>query len=186
MIPRAVVTAALLVTVSAVQAQEAGGFNDDLQTGLDQITIQPLDDDDTFGFGTGGLTLEDLQNLPNGGFLDELRDITTEIQENVTSASGGTLRALDKLTGEVADLNLAVGETQTFGRIDVILGDCRYPDDNPSGNAYAYVTVRLHDTQEAAFAGWMVAASPALNAMDHQRYDLWPLTCQLPESLAQE
>ncbi|MEZ5716636.1 MAG: DUF2155 domain-containing protein [Paracoccaceae bacterium] len=27
------------------------------------------------------------------------------------------------------------------------------------------------------FTGWMVASSPALNAMDHRRYDVWVLRC---------
>ncbi|MDA9980314.1 DUF2155 domain-containing protein, partial [Yoonia sp.] len=27
------------------------------------------------------------------------------------------------------------------------------------------------------FAGWMLASAPALNAMDHPRYDVWALRC---------
>ena len=30
---------------------------------------------------------------------------------------------------------------------------------------------------EVAFSGWMVASSPALNALDHSRYDIWVLRC---------
>ncbi len=173
---------ALAGVVAAPLAAQEGGFNDDLETGLDEITIQPLDEGTNVGgFGTGGLSLEDLQSLPNGGFQQELRDITTEIQDNVTSAPGATLRALDKLTGEVSDLQVATGQSDVFGRLLVSLEDCRYPVDNPSGNAYAYVTIREEDQETPVFSGWMVAASPALNAMDHQRYDLWPLTCQLPQ-----
>ncbi|SFJ04613.1 DUF2155 domain-containing protein [Celeribacter neptunius] len=169
--------AACLVSASAY-AQE-GGFTDDLQTGLDEITIQPLDEGDNVGgFGTGGLSLEDLQNLPNGGFQEELKDITTELQEKVASAPGATVRALDKLTGEVKDLALETGGNQTFGRINVFLGDCRYPVENPSGNAYAYLVVRQEGVEAPVFSGWMVASSPALNAMDNQRYDIWPLSCK--------
>ncbi|MGB0439332.1 MAG: DUF2155 domain-containing protein [Paracoccaceae bacterium] len=27
------------------------------------------------------------------------------------------------------------------------------------------------------FEGWIIASSPALNAMDHARYDVWVLRC---------
>ncbi len=27
------------------------------------------------------------------------------------------------------------------------------------------------------FSGWMLASAPALNAMDHPRYDVWALRC---------
>lgn len=168
-----------LIALSAPALAQDGGFSDDLQTGLDEITIQPLDEDaNVGGFGAGGLSLEDLQSLPNGGFQEELRDITTELQEKVASAPGATVRALDKLTGAVADLALETGATERFGRIEVFLGDCRYPEDNPSGNAYAYLVVRQEGVEAPVFSGWMVASSPALNAMDNQRYDIWPLSCK--------
>ena len=177
MIPLLRAASLSLLFVAPAWAQE-GGFDDDLETGLDEIIITPLDEDaDIGGFGAGGLSLEDLQDLPNGGFQQELKDITTELQEKVVSASGATVRALDKLTGEVADLTLETGETQAFGRIEVFLGDCRYPENNPSGDAYAYLVVRAQGEEAPVFSGWMVASSPALNAMDHQRYDIWPLSC---------
>ncbi|NVK46788.1 MAG: DUF2155 domain-containing protein [Rhodobacteraceae bacterium] len=176
MIRRAALIATLVLS-TPIWAQD-GGFNDDLETGLDEIIIQPLDEGEQVGgFGAGGLSLEDLQNLPNDGFQQELKDITTEVQENVVSASGATVRALDKLTGQVTDLTLETGGTQVFGRIEVFLGDCRYPEDNPSGNAYAYLVVRAQGDEAPVFSGWMVASSPALNAMDHPRYDIWPLSC---------
>lgn len=169
---------AACMTVTAAQAQD-GGFNDDLQTGLDEIVIQPLSEDDALtGFDDiGGLTLEELQSLEVEGFQRELSDITTEIQERVVAAPAASLRALDKLTGEVADLDIAVGSAVDFGRISVHLADCRYPEGNRSGNAYAYVVVRAVGVEAPVFSGWMIASAPALNAMDHQRYDIWPLTC---------
>ena len=166
----------MLSLATPVMAQEAG-FGDDLETGLDSIVITPLDDGDVAGFGTGGLSLEDLQSLPNDGYQQELQDITTELQEEVVSGSGATVRALDKLTGAVEDLSLDVGGTANFGRIQVFLGDCRSPKGNPSGDAYAYLVVRVEGMEAPAFSDWMVASSPALNAMDHQRYDIWPLSC---------
>ncbi|GAA3856231.1 DUF2155 domain-containing protein [Celeribacter arenosi] len=164
--------------VAPVWAQDTTApIDDDLATGVDQILIQPLEDDGAGGFGAGGLTLEDLQSLPSEGFQRELNDITTELQERVVSAPGATLRALDRLTGQVEDLTLKTGEIAVFGRIAVRLDDCRFPEGNPSGDAYVHVVVAAEGAQEPVFTGWMVASSPALNAMDHARYDVWPLSC---------
>ena len=97
--------------------------------------------------------------------------------QEVTTGPGGELRVLDKLTGEVTDLTLQSGETGTLGYLRVTLNQCRYPVANPSGDAYAEVVVRYRDAAEPAFAGWMLASAPALNAMDHPRYDVWGLRC---------
>ncbi|AJE47749.1 DUF2155 domain-containing protein [Celeribacter indicus] len=170
-----IVLMAAFIACGGAQAQEPG-FSDDLDTGIDDIEITPLEEDEEGGFGEG-LSLEELQRLPDEGFQDELNDITTEFRDTVASSSGATLRALDKLTGRVEDLGAGVGDMVRFGRIEIFLGDCRYPEGNPSGDAYAYLTVRVDGTEDPVFSGWMIASSPALNAMDHQRYDLWPLSC---------
>ena len=96
------------------------------------------------------------------------------------SATGGQLRMLDKMTGVVADHDLARGQSQALGRLTVTLDDCRYPSDLPTGEAYAHLTI----TEDAAalFAGWMIASSPALSALDHPRYDVWVLRCEVPET----
>lgn len=100
--------------------------------------------------------------------------------QEVTSAAGGELRVLDKTTGQVTDLSLATGETQKVGPLSVTLGDCRYPTDNPNGNAYAEITIYYRDSADPVFQGWMIASAPALNAMEHPRYDVWVLRCMTP------
>lgn len=167
--------AGVLLSCLPAVAQD-NGLGDDFQTGIDQILVEPLDESG-IGFGGDGLSLEDLQTLPNAGIQRELRDITTETQIKVVSGTGANLRALDRLTGDVQDLTVSVGQPVVFGRISVYLGDCRYPEDNPSGDAYAYLMVHAQGIDAAVFTGWMVASSPALNAMDHARYDVWPLSC---------
>jgi hypothetical protein len=99
--------------------------------------------------------------------------------ELVTTASGATLRALDKISGDLTDLELNQGDVRAFGRLTVSLTECRYPSDDPSSNAYAHLRVIDSSTGDLAFNGWMVAASPALNALDHPRYDVWVLRCNI-------
>lgn len=92
-------------------------------------------------------------------------------------ATGGVLRVLDKVTGAVTDLSLKRNETGALGHLAITLNECRFPASNPNGDAYAKVTVMYRDIVVPAFQGWMIASAPALNAMDHPRYDVWALRC---------
>ena len=96
----------------------------------------------------------------------------------VAAAPGALLRGLDKVSGEVTDLDLSVGETVRLGRLAVTLGDCRYPVGDPAGDAFAHLTVEVEGLSDPAFDGWMVASSPALSALDHPRYDVWVIRCR--------
>lgn len=98
--------------------------------------------------------------------------------QQVADAQGGTLRFLDKVSGETADLDLAIGQTETRGHLAVTLDTCRYPIEDPAADAFAHVTVRDALATEPVFAGWMIASSPALSALDHARYDVWVLRCK--------
>ena len=59
----------------------------------------------------------------------------------VTDATGARLRLLDKLTGEISDMTLANGQSQTVARLTVQVDACRYPADNPTAEAYAHLTI---------------------------------------------
>ncbi|MFD1341870.1 DUF2155 domain-containing protein [Litorisediminicola beolgyonensis] len=98
-------------------------------------------------------------------------------QEATQNGSGVAIRALDKLTGKVSDMQLPAGQMQSVGRIEIAAEQCRYPDGNPAGDAYAWLTVRELGVPEPVFRGWMIASAPALNALDHPRYDVWVLRC---------
>lgn len=93
------------------------------------------------------------------------------------TAQGAEFRVLDKINGQVEDLVLPSGGAGVVWRMQVELGECRYPVGNPSGDAYAFVTLRVAGQDEPLFRGWMIASSPALNALDHPRYDVWVIRC---------
>jgi hypothetical protein len=94
-----------------------------------------------------------------------------------TNGTGVTVRALDKLTGKVTDLQVVNGQSATVGRITVRANECRYPEGNAAGEAYASLTIAEIGKDAPVYQGWMIASSPALNPMDHQRYDVWVLRC---------
>lgn len=95
----------------------------------------------------------------------------------VVRSGGVLLKGLDKVSGDVIDVELRVGETVTVGRVEVDLGECRYFEDNPAGEGFAWLTIRDSVRDAVVFDGWMIASSPALNALDHPRYDVWVIRC---------
>lgn len=114
-----------------------------------------------------------LRRVPrNTGRVQSVTETPTQ------TAPAGVLRGLDRISGEVADLTLTRGTSaELFGRLRVTLQDCRYPEGDPASNAFAYVVVEDGLRDAIVFEGWMVATAPALNAMDHARYDVWALRC---------
>ena len=102
---------------------------------------------------------------------------TTASAQQTTDAAAGVVRVLDKVTGAVTDLRLATGETAELGLLKVTLNECRYLTSNPNGDAFTKLTVLYRDLPTPVFEGWMIASAPALNAMEHPRYDVWALRC---------
>ncbi|EKE45512.1 hypothetical protein OCGS_0602 [Oceaniovalibus guishaninsula JLT2003] len=104
-------------------------------------------------------------------------DVDAAVAGQVAEAPAAILRGLDKRVGDVTDLALAKGDTVALGRLQVTLGECRYPRDNPSGDAFAYLVIRQAGEDRPVFQGWMIASAPALSALEHPRYDIWVMRC---------
>lgn len=98
-------------------------------------------------------------------------------QEAAGTAQGAVLRALDKVNGQTTDLELTSGEVGAAFGLEIDLIECRFPAENPTGDAFAYLVIREEGKLAIAYEGWMIASSPALSAMDHARYDVWVLRC---------
>ncbi len=103
--------------------------------------------------------------------------VSAQGQGEVASAPGAILRGLDKINGQTVDVELFSGGGRSVLGVEVELADCRYPVSNPTGDAYAFLTIREPGKTETAFQGWMIASAPALNPLDHSRYDVWVLRC---------
>ncbi len=156
--------------------------------GAQGIVIRPLDDPEPLILDTGpapdGSLDAILEDVLRDRATEPLDDVVTEQQERVSAAPGARLRGLDKVAGTITDLAPSVGETVAFGWLNITLGDCRYPTGNPAGDAYAWLVIRERQDETPVFQGWMVASSPALSALDHARYDVWVLGCDVPTTAA--
>lgn len=89
------------------------------------------------------------------------------------------LQALDKVTARISTIEAKVGETVRFGTLEIHVAACHHrpPDEQP--DAAAWLTVKDNRLNgQRVFAGWMFAASPALNMLEHAVYDLRVLECR--------
>ena len=109
-------------------------------------------------------------------FLLSLTQGTVAAQESVSQGTGVVLRGLDKVDGDIVDMSLSTGESAEIGRLTVRLRECRYPQGTAT-DAYAFLTISDTPGDNVVFDGWMIASSPALNALEHPRYDVWVLRC---------
>lgn len=130
--------------------------------------------------GSSAIAQEEIEVTPLEPLdLDSIiEDVLEQDRAEVPTVSvdQALLRGIDKLDGTVDDLSLTAGLPLRFGTMEITLTDCRYPEDNPSGEAFAFLTIT--DAEDTVFTGWMIASSPALNALDHQRFDVWVLRCK--------
>lgn len=102
--------------------------------------------------------------------------------QDAVAAPGGRVRVLDRLTGELSDLDLSLGQSLTVGRLTVGLLECRYPAGNPAADSWMHLVITDVAADGPVFSGWMLSSSPALSALDNRRYDVWVLGCVLPEA----
>ncbi len=129
------------------------------------IEVMPLD----------SLPLED--NTGRDQSFADRPGFETTTRDAAERAGGAILRALDKVSGEVREIELSSGERTTMGLIEIVLGECRFPKGNPNGDAFAWIEIRTPGRGSTDFEGWMIASSPALSALDHARYDVWVMRC---------
>ncbi|MEM6480304.1 MAG: DUF2155 domain-containing protein [Pseudomonadota bacterium] len=118
-----------------------------------------------------------LCNFASGLVLSTLFFGFAEAQERVEVGSGAILRWMDRTNSETSDIEISNASSEQIGPLRLELGECRYPQGNPSGDAFAYLTIHTEQTARPIFSGWMIASSPALNALEHPRYDVWVLRC---------
>lgn len=106
--------------------------------------------------------------------------------ENKTSMFAG----LDKITGRIVKFEAAIGETVQFGSLQITPKSCYTKPPTEAPQTVGFVKVDEVDAESKVkeiFSGWMFAASPGLNGVEHPVYDVWLLDCKngfgtLPET----
>lgn len=88
---------------------------------------------------------------------------------------------LDKITGRIIRFEAAIDETVQFGSLQIKPRVCytKPLTETPQTVSFVQVNdVRSNHTVKRIFSGWMFAASPGLNGIEHPVYDVWLLDCK--------
>ena len=100
----------------------------------------------------------------------------TRIENPVAVFSG-----LDKITGRLTTFDVFINETVQFGALQVTPKVCLTSAEGEAAKTDAFVEVdeiTLDRDSQRIFSGWMFAASPGLNAIEHPVYDVWLKACK--------
>ena len=105
-----------------------------------------------------------------------------KIKESESKSTRVNIVALDKITAKTSDINLFLGETKTFGLIEIKALKCGNIESQPGQGQAAYIQVKdLSDNvndQVFVFNGWTFSSSTTLNPLDHPVYDFWLIGCE--------
>ncbi len=88
---------------------------------------------------------------------------------------------LDKITGRIISFEVATNETVQFGSLQITERACytRPATEAPQTIAFAQVDeIDAKKQYKRIFSGWMFAASPGLNPIEHPVYDIWLTDCK--------
>jgi hypothetical protein len=100
---------------------------------------------------------------------------------NAIQMQEAVLQGLDKITARISTIKVPVGQTVSFGSLQITVQACdkKPPEETPESAAFLQVVEQKPGEQPVTrFSGWMFASSPALSAMEHPVYDLWVLDCE--------
>ena len=90
------------------------------------------------------------------------------------------MQAMDKITGRVSVIDVPVNGKVDFGSFSIIARSCQTRSAEEIPDSFAFIDVAdsdLNGNLTNIFRGWMIASSPATNAVEHPIYDVWLLSC---------
>ncbi len=101
------------------------------------------------------------------------------------AGSAVIVRALDKVTARVLDLEIPIDGTIKYGTLEITARKCLKtpPEETPETSTFLEIREMKQDEEPLMiFNGWMFASSPALNALEHPVYDVWVIDCKMEDA----
>ena len=89
--------------------------------------------------------------------------------------------ALDKVSARISHLEVPLNTTVEFGALRITARTCftRPPTEPPHTTAFVEIDeVKLNDTTQSLFSGWMFAESPGIHGVEHPVFDVWLTSCK--------
>lgn len=107
-----------------------------------------------------------------------------------TRSGAAIIQAIDKVTAETLRFEAPVGQPIRYKTLVFTVRACETTaPDEEAPDSMAYMTIdsqprsltgRAPPPPKQVFRGWMFAASPGLNPLQHPVYDAWLIACRAP------
>ncbi len=136
----------------------------------------------TFGFGLLAASF-----VANSCFAQDSSSVSLLPKDNAINHNIIVLRALDKITARITEIEIEIGNEVQFGTLALKARYCRTrpPIETPETFGFLEIDDLMRSGERVrVFDGWMVASSPALNALEHPVYDVWVINCKMSEGVA--
>ena len=91
------------------------------------------------------------------------------------------LMGLDKITAKTSEIKIKIGETKTFGLLEIKALKCGTSQNKNMKDQVAYIQVKdISENQNEKvfiFNGWTFSSDPSIAPFDHAVYDLQLVNC---------
>lgn len=88
-----------------------------------------------------------------------------------------TVRIMNKAAGKVQQVNLPVGRTATFEKLDITVRACKQTDPFQAEDYFAFLEISKSGEGQI-FGGWMSRNEPGDNPLQNADYDVWLVKCE--------
>ena len=107
---------------------------------------------------------------------------STSLKSEPISGYAVTLQVLDKVTSQIENIEVYIGEYVKFGSLTIKIYLCkkRPPEEVPED----FVLLKIEDdsnpiNSKIVYQGWMISSSPSVTPFEHPTYDVWVKDCKI-------
>jgi hypothetical protein len=84
---------------------------------------------------------------------------------------------MNKAAGKAQTLNIPVGQSAQFEKLNITVRACKQSDPFKAENFYAFIEITANNDTKI-FSNWMNRNNPGKNPVQNPDYDAWLVRCE--------
>ncbi len=94
-----------------------------------------------------------------------------------TNRNTAVVQVMNKAAGKAQTLNIPVGQSAQFERLNITVRACKQSDPFKAENFYAFIEITANNDTKI-FSNWMNRNNPGKNPVQNPDYDAWLVRCE--------
>lgn len=90
------------------------------------------------------------------------------------------LYIMDKAAGKTYSLNVPVGDSAQFDKLNIVVRSCKQTDPFDAEDFFAFLEIST-TTDGTVFSNWMSRNEPGVRPLQNADYDVWLVKCKNKE-----